>query len=113
MPGMTESGRSSSGSPCWPWMAARGRANAATPPHIAIRAGSQEADTNRAGQWDKAIEAYVRLLAQDRQQPEPRAIGCKTASGDRHQARRHRDPVYRDKLLRCRSRRHSTCTSKS
>ena len=71
-----------------------------------IPSGIWAADTSRkeaqefeqAGQWDKACEVYARLLSQDRQQPELRER-LQICVRRLHQARRHRDPVYRDNLL--------------
>jgi carboxyl-terminal processing protease len=59
----------------------------------------QEAlEYERLGQWDKACEAYVKLLADNRQQPELRER-LQQCVRRLHQARRHRDPVYRNKLV--------------
>ncbi|HEX4592249.1 MAG TPA: S41 family peptidase [Gemmataceae bacterium] len=69
---------------------------AASPPHDALRQEAQAYE--QAGQWDKATEAYARLLAQDRQQPELHAR-LQNSVRRSHQARRHRDPVYRTNVL--------------
>ena len=59
----------------------------------------QEAqDFERLGQWEQACEAYARLLAQDRQQPEVRDR-LRQCVRRLHQDRRHRDPVYRSTIL--------------
>lgn len=60
---------------------------------------SKEAlEFERLGQWDKACETYARLLAQDRHQPEIRDR-LQQCVRRLHQSRRHRDPVYRSKIL--------------
>ncbi|HEX4591253.1 MAG TPA: S41 family peptidase [Gemmataceae bacterium] len=59
----------------------------------------QEAQSyEQLGQWDKATEAYARLLAADRQQPELRAH-LQLCIRRSHQVRRQHDPVYRTKVL--------------
>src|SRR4051794_35612498 len=59
----------------------------------------QEAQTfERQGQWEKACESYVRLLAEDRQHPELRAR-LRHCVRRLQQVRRHRDPVYRARVL--------------
>jgi C-terminal peptidase prc len=52
----------------------------------------------RDGQWDQAVDAYSRLLARDRQQVDVRN-GLQRCLRRLHQAQRHRDPVYRAKVL--------------
>jgi carboxyl-terminal processing protease len=69
---------------------------AATPPQEALWQEAQGYE--QAGQWDRATEAYGRLLAQDRQQPDLQAR-LQFSVRRSHQARRHRDPVYRTKVL--------------
>jgi C-terminal peptidase prc len=58
----------------------------------------QAQDLERAGEWDKAVEALARVLAQDRQQGDIRSR-LKLCVRHSHQARRHRDPVYSSKVL--------------
>src|SRR5437870_3558128 len=48
----------------------------------------------RLRQWDRACESYLRLLADDRQQPEVRER-LALCLRHLHQARRHGDPLYR------------------
>ncbi len=80
--------------------AVAGRVTAADAPSpVAADPARQEArEYEQLGQWDKACEVYVRLLAQDRQQPDlrDRLQQCIRRA---HQVRRHGDPVYRDKVL--------------
>jgi carboxyl-terminal processing protease len=71
-------------------------ARAATPPADPGRQDAREYEL--LGQWDKACEVYVRLLAQDRQQPELRER-LQQCIRRLHQVRRHRDPVYLTKIV--------------
>jgi carboxyl-terminal processing protease len=68
-------------------------ANGATTPEPADRGEAREFE--RLGQWERASEAYLRLLAEDRNQPETRQ---RLAHCLRHvqQIRRHNDPSYRN-----------------
>jgi carboxyl-terminal processing protease len=75
-------------------LAVEGRA--ATPPPESSRDEAQGFE--QLGQWDNAVEAYARLLAQDRNQPEVRER-LQVCVRRAHQVRRHRDPVYRSKVL--------------
>ncbi len=52
----------------------------------------------KAGEWDRALESYLRVYLAGRQTPE---IRRKIATCQRHsaQARRHRDPVFRQHVL--------------
>jgi C-terminal peptidase prc len=54
-------------------------------------------DSERLGQWERACDLYVRLLADDRTSTELRD---RLRQCVRHlqQARRHRDPLYRDRV---------------
>ncbi len=76
------------------------RASAADAPRqVEAETSRQQArEFEQSQQWDKACEIYVRLLAEDRQQPElrDRLQACVRRL---HQVRRHRDPVYRNNLL--------------
>ncbi len=54
-------------------------------------------ELERSGQWERACEVYVRLLAEDRQQPELRER-LRLCVRHLHQVRRHRDPVYRGRV---------------
>src|SRR5207248_1809365 len=58
----------------------------------------QALEYERLGQWDRACEAYVKLLAEDRQQPELRER-LQQCVRHLHQARRHRDSIFRSKVL--------------
>ncbi|HEY1379900.1 MAG TPA: S41 family peptidase, partial [Gemmataceae bacterium] len=59
----------------------------------------QEAqEYERLGQWEKACEAYAKVLAQDRQLTDVRDH-LQQCVRRLHQVRRHRDPVYRSKVL--------------
>lgn len=64
----------------------------ATTPEPADRSDAREFE--RLGQWERASEAYLRLLAENRNQPEVRE---RLADCLRHvqQVRRHSDPSYR------------------
>src|SRR5438874_2659939 len=71
---------------------------AAAPAPPAERLADDARQYERLGQWDKACQAYVQLLAADRSRPElhERLVECARRL---HQARRHRDPVYRTTVL--------------
>jgi carboxyl-terminal processing protease len=69
---------------------------AAPAPDDQVRLEAKEFE--RLGQWERACEAYAKLLAENRQQPELRDR-LQQCVRHLHQARRHRDPVYRTKVL--------------
>jgi carboxyl-terminal processing protease len=73
-----------------------GGASAATLPADPVRQDAEACE--RAGQWDQAVEAYSRLLARDRQQVDVRT-SLQRCLRRAHQTHRHRDPVYRSKVL--------------
>lgn len=66
---------------------------------VPVEEGRQEAQAfELLGQWEKACESYVRLLSQDRQQPDVRDR-LRYCVRRLQQVRRHRDPVYRARVL--------------
>jgi C-terminal peptidase prc len=68
--------------------------SAATSPEPTERDRLEAREYERLGDWGRASEAYLRLLGEDRNQPEVRerlALCLRHI----HQARRHSDPVYR------------------
>jgi C-terminal peptidase prc len=69
---------------------------AAPAPADLLRQEAQEFE--RLGQWERACETYAQLLAENRQQPELRDR-LQQCVRHLHQVRRHRDPVYRTKIL--------------
>src|SRR6476619_4612850 len=83
----------------WKWTALivaliAGRGWSATTPEPADRDQAEAREFERRGQWERASELYLRLLADDRRQPESRD---RITACLRHlqQARRHADPAYR------------------
>lgn len=77
------------------WLLAPG--SAAAEPVNADRDRTEAREFERAGQWDRACEAYLRLLSEDRHQPEVRErLGYCLRRWQ--QARRHADPVFRKHL---------------
>lgn len=67
-------------------------ATAATTPEPADRSDARELE--RLGEWEKASEVYLRLLAENRNQPELRERLARCLRHV-HQTRRHHDPHYR------------------